>query len=116
MNWKLPPSLLHAGPLRRSFDHARDPYISTQIKDLEKSEAQRREETGRGSMMVKLHKPFPELRPKNETKPLRQAFNSAWLKEQREAMMSRFESEQKHQEKNTDYVRSEPNITRGYER
>lgn len=89
-----PNSFGQAPPNRREFDHARDRYISLQLKAMEKTEAQRRgesERSGRSSNMVKLDKPFPELRPANEQAPIRQAFNRAWLREQREARLAELE-------------------------
>ena len=41
----LPDSLRRARPIKRPFDHGRDPLISAQLRDLENSEKQRREET-----------------------------------------------------------------------
>ncbi len=88
----LPDRLRQTPPVKRPFDHARDPLIRAQ--DHGKTETQRREEvSGRGSMMVKLHKPFPELRPKHELRPLRAAFNQAWLREQREAVFAQLETQ-----------------------
>ena len=89
----LPDSLERAGSITTPFDRARDPYIRAQLDDLAKTESQRRAETGRVSQMVKRHRPFPELRPRHETAPLRQAFNSAWLQEQRAAILARFADE-----------------------
>lgn len=91
-----PVSLRRLRALRIPFDHARDPSISAQLKALEKTESQRREEQGQGSKMVKLHKPFPELKPKEEGTPLRASFNRAWLSEQRAAMLERFKAERAH--------------------
>ncbi len=85
---QLPPSLKQRrGEALESFAHARDPFYSLQLKAMQKTEAQRREESGNGSMMVKLHKPFPELRPKHTLEPLRHSFNQAWLRERRAAHM-----------------------------
>lgn len=50
-----------------------------------------REHTGRSSEMVQRDKPFPELRPKHEQAPIREAFNRAWLREQREARLAGLE-------------------------
>ena len=77
------------------FDHARDPHISRQIRDMEKSETQRREEGGRGSKMIRLHKPFPELKPKRDLSdsPIRQAFNRAWFQEQRAARFAELDKQ-----------------------
>jgi len=99
----IPDSFREAPPSRREFDHARDPYISKQLKAMEKTEAQRRgesERSGRGSEMVKLNKPFPELRPANEQAPIRQAFNRAWLREQREARIAELERQREREQQN----------------
>jgi hypothetical protein len=34
------------------------------------------------------HKPFPDLRPEFERTPIRETFNRAWLREQREARLA----------------------------
>ncbi|SEN41835.1 hypothetical protein [Nitrosomonas marina] len=98
-----PDSFREAPPNRREFDHARDRYISLQLKAMEKTEAQRRgesERSGRSSEMVKLSKPFPELRPANEQAPIRQAFNRAWLREQREARLAELEKQRQREQQN----------------
>ena len=74
--------------------------VSLQLKAMEKTEAQRRGESergGRSSNMVKLDKPFPELRPANENAPIRESFNRAWLREQREARMAEYERQREQQ-------------------
>ena len=99
----MPDRFREAPPNRREFDHARDHYISMQLMDMEKTEAQRRgesERSGRNSEMVKLNKPFPELRPANELAPIRQAFNRAWLREQREARLAELERQSQREEQN----------------
>ncbi len=99
----IPDSFREVPPNRREFDHARDHYISLQLKAMEKTEAQRRgesEHSGRGSDMVKLDKPFPELRPANEQAPIRQAFNRAWLREQREARIAELERQREREQQN----------------
>jgi hypothetical protein len=86
----MPSSFQNAPPLHREFDLARDPYIAKQIRAMEQTEAQRRgdtERSGGGSQMVKRDKPFPELRPEFEQTPIRETFNRAWLREQREARL-----------------------------
>jgi hypothetical protein len=86
-----PESFRQAPPLHREFDLARDPYIAKQIRAMEQTEAQRRgdsERSGGGSQMVKRDKPFPELRPEFEQAPIRETFNRAWLREQREARLA----------------------------
>ena len=87
----VPSRLQNAGHVRHDFDHARDPLIRVQLQDLEKAEGQRREE-GDGSKMVKLHKPFPELRPKHDLSQIRGNFNKNWLSEYRSAQMKQFEA------------------------
>jgi hypothetical protein len=86
-----PESFRQAPPLHRDFGLARDPYIAKQIRAMEQTEAQRRgesERTGSGSQMVKRDKPFPELRPEFERTPIRETFNRAWLREQRDARLA----------------------------
>lgn len=106
-----PVSLRELRALRVPFDHARDPYISAQLKAMEKTEAQRREEGGRGSMMVKRHRPFPELRPRNEDRPIRAAFNQAWFREQRAAKLAHYRAQA--QEKAPTAARPGPAPQRG---
>ena len=70
---------------------------------MKQTEAQRRgesERSGRGSDMVKMDKPFPELRPANEQAPIRQAFNRAWLREQREARIAELERQREREQQN----------------
>ncbi|SHL59294.1 hypothetical protein SAMN05216428_10411 [Nitrosospira sp. Nsp11] len=86
-----PESFRQAPPLHREFDLARDPYIAKQIRAMEQTEAQRRgdsERSGGGSQMVKRDKPFPELRPECVQAPIRETFNRAWLREQRDARLA----------------------------
>ena len=97
-----PESLRRAEGLRQPFDHARDPLISEQLKDMEKTEAQRRKAQGRGSSMVRSDRPFPELRPRYERAPIREAFDRAWLKEQRAAAFARMDAQRSGGEKRVD--------------
>jgi len=103
----LPESLRNAEPVRRPFDHARDPYLSKQLNDLKKTEAQRRGE-GDGSRMVKLHKPFPELKPKHDLSQIRQTFNKNWMQEAHAARMTQFDEQERH-------MRSEARNDRQYQ-
>ena len=109
----VPSRLQNAGHARHDFDHARDPFISAQRKDLEKAESKRREE-GDGSKMVKLHRPFPELRPRHDLSQIRGNFNKNWLSEYRRAQMKQFEAQEQHlaAEKNQSQVHS-PQHQRG---
>ncbi|MCP4366555.1 MAG: hypothetical protein GY797_00350 [Deltaproteobacteria bacterium] len=74
------------GAAKNDFDHARDPMISQQIKDMnqEKTDAQ-----GRGSKMVKEDKPKPELKPPKELAKEQdnKSFDDKWQREQNEAAM-----------------------------
>ncbi len=88
-----PQSLRLTQSIGEPFDYARDPLIRKQLEDERRTESQRRESQGRESQMVKLHRPFPELRPKQEQGPLRAAFNASWLKEQRSARMAEFRAQ-----------------------
>ena len=83
----MPVSLRKAPPSRSEFNLARDPLIKRQMEAMKKTEAERREEGGRGSRMVRLHKPIPALKPKSEFAQgvLSDTFNREWLREQREA-------------------------------
>ena len=81
------------------FDYARDPSIARQLEDERKTESQRRGSQGRDSLMIKLHQPFPELRPKHMQGPLRASFNRAWLQEQRSARMSAFRAQAKEMQR-----------------
>ena len=77
--------------VRREFDLNRDPLIASQVLDLDKSEAQRREETGgRGSRMVQRDKPDPAAVPPEDMRhdTDRAAFRSRWLVEQRDAVLA----------------------------
>ena len=104
----IPASLHKLQALRPPFDHARDPFISAQLKAMRKTEAQRWEESGRGSSMVRQHRPFPELRPKHESGPLRASFNQAWLKEQRDAQLAHYRQERENTRLALEYELNEP--------
>jgi len=112
-----PETLRHAPAMRSPFDHARDPLISAQLKAMEKTEAQRRGEGGRGSSMVRGDRPSPTLRPRKERGPDRAAFNQSWLREQQTARLARFQeewaaSERQEQTQSPERLRRMP----GYER
>lgn len=91
----MPESLRKAGPVRRPFNHARDPWLRKQLEAEKKTEAQRRGD-GDGSKMVKLHKPFPELKPKNNLTQIRETFNKSWMQETHAARMVQFDEEERH--------------------
>lgn len=83
----LPDRLRRVERMRMEFEGARDPSLKAQRAAMGKSEAKRREEQGEGSQMVKLHKPFPDLRPKTHAaqQGIRQSFNNHWHAEQNRA-------------------------------
>ena len=72
-------------PVTGVFEDERDPVHRAHLKSMRKTESQRREESGRGSLMVKLQRPFPELKPRHDYGVKRSRFNQDWLKEQRAA-------------------------------
>ncbi len=90
-----PEAFLKAAPSRSAFDQARDPLIKVQIEDLKKTEAQRREEGGRGSNMVRQDRPKVEAKPDIEFADgaVRVTFNAAWLREQREARIAQYKEQ-----------------------
>ena len=77
-------------PVRQQFDHSRDPSIAMQMRDLNKTEAKRRDEqSGRGSKMIKRDQPKLTLNPPRQirTSVDSNQFQNSWLKEQRAAAM-----------------------------
>lgn len=94
--------------VRREFDQSRDPMIAKQLRDLKKTETQRREEqTGRGSFMVKQDHPRATLKPPRHIGAAvdAQKFRNRWLSEQRSAAMA-------HHRPETSPDRQEQEITR----
>jgi len=105
---------------RRQFDLNRDPYIARQLRDQDRSEAERRraQETGtqsggrtesdwaeagkrpprRNARMVAEDRPNPALHPANDTgrDVDRQSFHSRWLVEQRDAALAQARARQDH--------------------
>ncbi len=61
----------------------------------------------RGSEMVKNDKPFPELKPKYEQQPKREAFNKEWLQEQRRARMADYDWQRERQNAIRDHANDE---------
>lgn len=78
--------LRRAAQLRREFDLSRDPYIARQLRDLELTEAQRREGTGDGPEREK-DKPAPALKPTGDIRTY--ADREGWLTAQRDAAFAR---------------------------
>ena len=71
------------------FDMSRDPLIRRQLLDAANTERKRRDDqSGRGSAMVKLDKPFMAHRPPPHQRGGvdRSKFANDWLKEQRDAL------------------------------
>lgn len=91
----VPPSLHGVKSVRISFNHVRDPFISAQLKSMLQTEKER-QKSGDGSRMVKLHKPFPDLRPKHDTSQIRKSFNQQFLSEQRHEQLSQFKVHEQH--------------------
>jgi len=101
----VPDSFRNAPLQRRKFDYARDPYIAKQLEAMELTEAQRRGDSERsgGSEMVKRDKPHPELRPEHEQAPIRETFNRAWLREQREARLNELERQRAERRESSEH-------------
>ena len=93
----LPRSLREQRPSRTPFDYARDPLKEAQHRAARKTESERRKEGGRGSHMVRLHRPFPVLRPTFAPGSIRGAFDEAWFKEQRAARCARYQAQRQAQ-------------------
>lgn len=83
--------------VRREFDRNRDPLIAAQLRDLDKSEAERRgEQDGGGTLKKRQDQPQPELKPQyarvtgaNGPHVSGHDSNQSWLKAQREAVMAK---------------------------
>lgn len=78
--------LRRAAQLRREFDLSRDPYIARQLRDLDLTEAQRREAPGDGPEH-KQDKPAPALKPTGDIRMY--ADREGWLTAQRDAAFAR---------------------------
>ena len=91
----VPPSLQGVNSVRLNFDHARDPLISAQLKSQSQTEVKNRED-GDGSRMVKLHRPFPELRPKHDISQIRKSYNQQYISEHRRAQLSQFKAQEQY--------------------
>jgi hypothetical protein len=82
--------------VQRDFDQSRDPFIAEQVRDLKRTETERREEqAGRGSAMVKQDQPIASLKPPREIgrEADAQRFRARWLAEQRAAAMEHHRSD-----------------------
>ncbi len=97
--------------VRQEFDMNRDPYVKVQLLDMQKSESERREETGRGSTMVGKDKPKLNLKPPQETGKQvdDQRFRDDWLQEQHAANLARAAPDQ-YQRHNDTREMSPPHI------
>ncbi|MGF1463321.1 MAG: hypothetical protein ACFB2Z_09165 [Maricaulaceae bacterium] len=62
--WLRPEAAVSMPNLRHAFDHARDPTISAQLDDLQKSETWRRGE-GTGTRAQREDRPQPALKPRH---------------------------------------------------
>lgn len=90
--WMKAETLSKLPRVQREFDLNRDPYIRAQLRDAEKTEAQRRtEQAGRGSTMVKTDSTAPVFRPPESiSKPVdRKDFQGRWMAEIRDAVFAR---------------------------
>lgn len=102
LSQRTPISLRNHKPTSLFFNDQADPLHKKQRKALQQTESQRREAMDEGSLMVKLHKPLPELKPNNAHRVLRKSFNQDWIKEHRRAVLKTLQTQQRHKEKNRD--------------
>lgn len=94
--WMSNEAMAQLPAIRREFDRNRDPMIAKQMRDLGKTETERREEqSGRGSAMVKKDRPMANLNPPKEmARPMdAEQFRGRWLAEQRSAAMAQHRPE-----------------------
>lgn len=101
--WLSNEAVVRLPPVRREFDQSRDPFIAKQMRDLKRTETERREEqTGRGSAMVKQDQPIASLKPPREIgrEADAQRFRARWLAEQRAVAMEyhRSDADQGHKQ------------------
>lgn len=77
----------NAPDLRFAFDRT-DPDFEAQFADLGRSEAERREDGGRGSRMIEEDAPAPALKPQERRDVDRAAFAERWRREAADAARS----------------------------
>lgn len=77
----LPERLRNRESPHTEFTDASDPFGRIERQAMRKTESQRKGEQGHGSLMVKLDKPFPQLKPKNARSVIRTNFNRRWDQE-----------------------------------
>ena len=102
LSQRAPVSLRNLKPANLNFNDSADPLYKKQRDALNQTEAQRRESMGEGSLMVKLQKPFPDLKPRNADKVLRQKFNQDWIKEHQRAALAYLEAQESHRQQADD--------------
>jgi len=91
---RLPHTLKQDARVTPTFEFEANPQRREERRAMELTEKQRRDEQDPGSMMVKLHKPFPNPKPKNHIGVLRSHFNQQWFQEMRRAQMQSYETQQ----------------------
>ena len=74
----LPERLRNRESPHTEFTDTSDPFGRIEREAMRKTESQRRGEQGHGSLMVKLDRPFPQLKPKNARSVIRAHFNRRW--------------------------------------
>ena len=102
LSQRAPVSLRNLKPANLNFNDSADPLRKKERDALKQSETQRREAMDQGSLMVKLQKPFPDLKPRNADKILRQSFNQDWIKEHQRAALAYLEAQESHRQQADD--------------
>lgn len=95
-----PVSLREVKPASLFFNDQADPLHKAQRKALQQSESERREAMSQGSLMVKLHKPFPELKPHYAHSVLKASFNQSWLKERKRSALQHLQQQENTKRQN----------------
>ncbi|MEM9375591.1 MAG: hypothetical protein AAGA72_05185 [Pseudomonadota bacterium] len=111
--WMSTETLAKLPHLRRVFDLNRDPLIAAQLRDMDKTEFERREDqAGRGSDMVEKDKSAPAFRPHGRARKAMDAqdFNGRWLAEQQRAVMKTAIPETSAPNDRPEYDRIQPSI------
>lgn len=103
-----PVSLRELKPANLSFNDSADPLRKKEREALKQSETQRREAMDQGSLMVKLQKPFPDLKPRNADKILRQQFNQDWIKEHQRAALAYLDAQKSHHQQDDNETEPRP--------
>lgn len=108
--WMSNEAVTRLPPVRNDFEQSRDPYRGRQLRDVQKTEAQKRgEQGGRSSTMIQREQPKAVLKPPEKIRAAidNQQFSNRWLLEQRDAAMAQSRSASQSQ-------RAQPEVSPQY--